>query len=182
MKFLQFTPLMLIALIVNAAQPKMREKAPDFSLSSTDGATVRLSDRIKDGPLVLIALRGFPGYQCPVCNRQVQDFLKSAPAFAELNARVLMVYPGPAADLEKRAKDFMADKKFPPNFELVLDPNYEFTNLYGLRWDAPNETAYPSTFLFDKDGKIVFAKISDSHGGRTSAAEVVELVKKAQRR
>ena len=48
------------------------------------------------------------------------------------------------------------------------------TNLYGLRWDAPHETAYPSTFILDKKGIIVFEKVSHSHGDRLSAQDALE--------
>jgi peroxiredoxin len=51
------------------------------------------------------------------------------------------------------------------------------TNLYGLCWDAPHETVYPSTFILDKNGKILFQKISHSHGDRTSAEEVLGQLK-----
>jgi hypothetical protein len=56
----------------------------------------------------------------------------------------------------------------------VTDPDYTFTNAYNLRWDVPRETAYPSTFVMDKQRKIHFARISKTHGGRTSAAEVLK--------
>jgi peroxiredoxin len=57
---------------------------------------------------------------------------------------------------------------------LVTDPDYTVTNLYGLRWDAPHETAYPSTFVLDKKGMIVFEKISHSHGDRLSAQDALD--------
>ena len=88
----------------------------------------------------------------------------------EAGVRVLLVYPGPGEKLDERAKEFLTDKQLPENFDLVLDPDYAFTNSYGLRWDAPKETAYPSTFLLDQQGKVFFAKVSKSHGGRTNAA------------
>ena len=59
-----------------------------------------------------------------------------------------------------------------------LDPGYEFTTQYGLRWDAPHETAYPSTFLIDRQGMVFFSKIVKEHGGRTSAAEIVQALPK----
>lgn len=46
------------------------------------------------GPVVLVVLRGFPGYQCSFCNCQVEEFTSHASEFA--GASVLMVYPGPA--------------------------------------------------------------------------------------
>jgi peroxiredoxin Q/BCP len=86
---------------------------------------------------------------------------------------VVMVYPGPSDNVQVKAKEFVTGKNLPQHFELLIDPDYVFTNAYNLRWDAPNETAYPSTFVIDRNGLITFAKISKSHGGRTTAAEVL---------
>jgi peroxiredoxin len=72
----------------------------------------------------------------------------------------------------------LADKKLPDHFDLVLDPDYEVTNLYGLRWDAPHETDYPSTFLINRQGTIFFSKIVEEHGARTSAAEILDALPK----
>lgn len=161
-----------------AGQPRVGDKAPDFSLQSLQGKAVRLSQVAAESPVVLVVLRGFPGYQCPICNRQVQEFLRSAKGFADAGAQVVMIYPGPAQDLKSRAEEFTAGKQFPRNFHFLLDPGYQFTNLYSLRWDAPKETAYPSTFLIDRRGVVFFARISDSHGGRTTAVELIDALKK----
>lgn len=157
-----------------AEPPAQGQAAPDFTLPSLRGETVKLSDATRRGPVALIVLRGFPGYQCPICNRQVQDYLHKAQAFADAAIHVLLVYPGPAQELPRRAHEFVADKPLPPHFDLLLDPDYKFTLAYGLRWDAPKETAYPSTFLIDSKGVVFFRKISKSHGSRTTAAEVLE--------
>ena len=90
----------------------------------------------------------------------------------------MLVYPGPPQDLGAKANEFLADKQLPGNFDLLLDPGYEFTNVYGLRWDAAHETAYPSTFLIDRQGVIFFSKIVKEHGGRTTAAEILDALPK----
>jgi O-acetyl-ADP-ribose deacetylase (regulator of RNase III) len=46
----------------------------------------------------------------------------------------------------------------PSNIVLVTDPDYTVTNLYGLRWDAPHETAYPST----SNGSSKVSRISNT--------------------
>jgi hypothetical protein len=56
----------------------------------------------------------------------------------------------------------------------VIDPDYKFTNQYGLCWDAPNETAYPSTFLIDRHDIIFFRKVGQGHGDRTTASDVLK--------
>ena len=158
--------------------PAVGEKAPDFALSTVAGKSIKLSELIAKSPVALIVLRGYPGYQCPYCNLQVQDFLKKAEDFAAAGVQVVLVYPGPPDNLNTRANEFLAEKKLPDHFNLLLDPGYEFTNLYGLRWDAPRETAYPSTFLIDQKGIVFFAKVSKVHGGRTNAAEILDALAK----
>jgi peroxiredoxin len=157
-----------------AEPPRVQDRAPEFSLSAVTGGMVRLSEALSSGPVVLVVLRGYPGYQCPFCNRQVQDYLNRSADFARLGARVLLVYPGPGDMLNQRASEFLAGRMLPANFSLLLDPDYQFTNLYGLRWEAPKETAYPSTFLIDAKGSVFFAKVAKAHGGRTTAAEMLE--------
>ena len=165
--------------------PAVGAKAPDFTLSTPTGKAVTLSTEQKGHDLVLVILRGFPGYQCPYCVKQVHDFVEHASDFKAKNTRVLLVYPGPPAirgilslstkDLDQHAKEFLEKQAdLPSNVVLVTDPDYEVTNLYGLRWDAPHETAYPSTFVLDKQGMVVFEKISHSHGDRTTAQDILD--------
>jgi peroxiredoxin len=165
--------LLVVAMAVAslmAQPPGVGQSAPDFALKNLEGKTVRLSEHTGQGEVVLIVLRGFPGYQCPLCNRQVQEFVSRA---GELKGRkVLLVYPGPP----EKGAEFVADKNLPGNMELLLDTDYAFTNLYQLRWDAPKETAYPSTFVLERGGKIRYAKVSKTHGGRASVSEVVQAL------
>lgn len=158
-----------------AKTPVVGAKAPDFTLSTPSGKAVRMSGMHQGHDLVLVLLRGFPGYQCPYCMRQVHDFIEHASGFATKNTMVLLVYPGPPADLDQHANEFLAKQpELPSNIVLVTDPDYAVTNLYSLRWDAPNETAYPSTFILDKKGTIVFEKISHTHSDRMSAEDALD--------
>jgi len=155
--------------------PAVGAKAPDFMLSTPTGKTVTLSAEQRGHDLVLVILRGFPGYQCPYCVKQVHDFVSHASDFSAKNTRVVLVYPGPPADLDQHAKEFLEKQAdLPSNVVLVTDPDYKVTNLYGLRWDAPHETAYPSTFILDGKGVVVFEKISHSHGDRLSAQDALD--------
>jgi len=169
----QFTP-------AAAENPKVGEKAPDFSLKTLDDQNVRLSELTANGSVVLVVLRCWPGYQCPVCDRQVQDFISARSGFAEAKAQVVFVYPGPVEDLKAHAEEFKKwkGKEWPAEFLYVLDPDYTMVNAYGLRWDAPRETAYPSTFILNSKGIVRFVKISHSHGDRSKAADALAEVKK----
>lgn len=174
------------AVVLAAASPNasaqtplvVGQAAPDFRLPALNGEAVQLSKLTAQGPVVLVVLRGFPGYQCPACNAQTGQLIASAAKFAETKASVVLVYPGPPPGLAQRAKEFASGKTWPENIHLVVDQDYALTNLYGLRWNAPNETAYPSTYIVNKEGKIIFAKTSKSHGGRASAEEVLKALTK----
>lgn len=154
--------------------PAVGSKAPDFSLETLDNKTIKLSELTAEGPVVLLVLRGWPGYQCPICNRQVGQYISKAKDFAAANAKIVMVYPGPADQLKDHAQEFISGKTLPENAFFVTDPDYTFTNAYHLRWEADRETAYPSTFLIVADNEVRFAKISKTHGDRTKPEDVLK--------
>ena len=159
------------------ATPKVGEKARDFSLMATDGGSVRLSEETTQGPVVLVVLRGWPGYQCPFCTRQFGEFVsKASDITAKGAAKVLFVYPGPAEGLKEHAQALTANRELPRSFRILIDPDYTFTNAYGLRWNAPQETAYPSTFVIDASGTVRFAQTSREHGGRVPVADVLKAL------
>ena len=158
--------------------PKVGETAEMFTLQSLDGKEVELKKLLKKGPVVVAVLRGYPGYQCPACTRQVGGYVKLADEFAKAKATVVFVYPGEAKELEKRAQEFLKQTELPAPLTLVLDPDQKFVTATGLRWEAPNETAYPSTFIVAGDGKVTFRKISKTHGDRAEAADVLNALQK----
>lgn len=160
--------------------PVVGSIAPDFTLSTLDDKPVSLSSTLKDGPAVVIVLRGWPGYQCPICTKQVGDLIVRAREFADEHARIILIYPGPAEHLKAHAAEFTADKSLPDNFVFVIDPDYVFTSAWNVRWDANGETAYPSSFVIDRGGIVRFAKVSKSHGGRSSPGELIDALRASQ--
>lgn len=152
------------------------DKAIDFTLKTISGDEVTLTDINNKQPVVLVVLRGWPGYQCPICTRQVGGLVAAADNFSEHGAAVIMVYPGPSEQLQEHATEFAEDLNFPDNFYFLIDPDYSMIKKYGLRWEAAKETAYPSTFVINKEGKITFAKVSTTHGGRASNEEILDAL------
>ena len=171
-----FIALFSSALSVFADPPKAGDLAPDFTLNKLRGEPVRLSDMAQRETVVLVVLRGWPGYQCPICSRQVHEYVSHAAEFAKLHAQVVMVYPGPAEKLHEHAEEFLRDKSWPEAFTFIVDPDYTFTRLFDLRWEAPKETAYPSTFILSRDRRVQFAHVSRQHGDRISAPEALKAL------
>ena len=163
---------------------KVGEQAVDFSLPvvGTDqqegqDQVVKLSAQYADGPVVLVVLRGFPGYQCPACTRQVGTLVNHAETLGEQAKRVILVYPGEPKLLERHAQDFLSWPTLPEPLVMVRDEGMEMVSDWGLRWEAPQETAYPATYVIDKSGKIRWSKISDSHHGRSTPQEILKALK-----
>ena len=172
---------LLLSLVALAAPPGVGDAAADFTLATVDGESTSLAELNEFGPVVLVVLRGFPNYQCPLCSRQVGDFMAKADELATLDAELAFVYPADEQlgreGTRKKAQEFLENAWLPDNVTVLLDPGYSLTERYGLRWAAPNETAYPSTFVIDRGGIVRSATISKTHGGRTAAAAVLEEVK-----
>lgn len=156
--------------------PQVGDAAPDFTLKKLNDEEISLDELLKAGPVVLIVLRGYPGYQCPLCTRQVGELLSKAEAFSGAGASVVLIYPGDSDQLDQFAREFVGDRHLPAHFHFVLDPGYQFTNRYGLRWDALNETVYPASFVIDSQGNVRYAKVSKSHGDRASVDELMNAL------
>ena len=164
-----------------AQGPKEGSKIENFSGITMNGAEFQLYKHVEKGSVVLIMLRGFPGYQCPVCSTQVAGYIAKAEEFEkQKNTPVVFIYPGKMKNLDKKAKEFTAPleekEDLPSNFIFVIDNDYKITNLLGLRWNVTDETAYPAAFVIDHKGYIQYAKVSDDHQGRASAEEILEFL------
>lgn len=156
-----------------AKQPKPGDTAPDFSLSTLDGQTVTLASLREQGPVAVVVLRGWVGYQCPLCTKQVGDLVNNAQKFNDKGAKVALIYPIPADSIAQHAQEFAEGKGLPPHILLLTDPDMKFVDAWGLRWNKEGETAYPSTFVVDREGKIAYAKISSGHGDGAGAEEIL---------
>jgi peroxiredoxin len=180
-----FAATMLLAVslaAVASAEPiAVGSEAPTLALPSIEAnESIDLATVYGEGKTVVVFLRGFPGYQCPACSAQVADYRAKAAEFADAGVSVVLVYPGRAEGLESHAGELVAAAApLPVPLAMALDPDYALTEAYGLRWDAPAETAYPATMVVD-GGKVAWIEVSRSHGGRVKAVKALRMAKKAK--
>ncbi len=179
MLIIQIACVLLASLASAVEPPNKGDLAPDFKLPVVgEDKYVSLQELNQSGPIVLVVLRGFPGYQCPLCTQQVGTLRNRVKALGEVTKHVVLIYPGPADSLEKHAEQFMGSNALPEPLMMVRDPEMKMITSYGLRWVEPNETSYPATFVLDKHGRVAWSKISDSHAGRSNAQEIIDQLRK----
>ncbi len=159
------------------------DKAPDFELPIQGrDEYVTLSQLTAEGPVVVVVLRGYPGYQCPICNRQVGSMINRAAALSRALGpqpnRVVLVYPGEEDGLQRHADAFLGSRRLPAPLVLVRDPGMEMIKSWNLRWNGRRETAYPAAYLIGSGRRVKWAKVSDSHGGRASVEEILQAIRK----
>ena len=167
--------------------PKVGEKAPDFELPVLgEQEYLTLSDLNENGTVVVVVLRGFPGYQCPLCRRQVGAYVNRASAFVKelgnKDVRFVFVYPGADQGLDSKAKQFSAGRTLPLPMAMVTDPGMKMVSEWGLRWDAPRETAYPSAFVIGPGRRVLWSKVSKGHGDRAAAEDLLGAIRAANKK
>lgn len=156
--------------------PAVGGQAPDFTLNTAAGKPVHLEALVERGPAVVVVLRGWSGGQDSFDTQQVADLVRKTAEFRASNSRVVLVYPGEAEGLKAAADAFVAAKDLPANFDLVIDPDFAMTRAYDLRWEGPDETAYPSTFVLGPGRKVAFAKVGRKNSDRAAASQILQVL------
>ncbi|GLB59837.1 thioredoxin-dependent thiol peroxidase [Cytobacillus sp. NCCP-133] len=123
---------------------------PDFELEASNGKKVKLSDyRGKN-----VVLYFYPKDMTPGCTTQACDFRDQHENFAGVNAVILGVSPDPLSRHEK----FIEKHGLP--FLLLADEEHKTAEDYGV-WKLKRNFGKEymgierSTFIIDKDGKLV---------------------------
>ena len=125
------------ALAVDTALPNLRKAAPDFTLSDSKGASIRLSDY--KGKVVLL---DFWATWCHGCNIEIPWYMEFQQKYKDKGLSVI----GVAMDDDgwKSVRPFSDEKKI--NYIIVVG-NEGLAKEYGV-------DNLPVTLLIDRDGKI----------------------------
>jgi peroxiredoxin len=132
--------------------------APDFSLADTNGNKVSLSDF--SGKAMIL---NFFASWCPPCRQEIPDFIELEKAYSDKGFAIV----GVAVEKSGAAKEFV--DKMGINYPVLVDDG-KVSETYGpIR-------SIPTTFIIDKNGKVVKMYI----GSRERAAfeaDIKELLK-----
>ena len=152
------------------ASVKEGMKAPEFTLSSSEGKEVSLKDYKGKNRVVLYF---YPKDDTPGCTVEACEFRDSIKKFVKSDAVVLGVSPD---DLKSHDK-FIDKFKLP--FVLLADTEKEVCNAYGVwvkksMYGREYMGVARSTFLIGKDGKI--EKIYEKVKPEGHAQEVLDFL------
>ena len=123
---------------------KAGDKAPDFTLLSQAGESVRLSDRLGERVVVLYF---YPKDETPGCTREACAFRDSYEVFTDAGAEVI----GVSADSVASHDAFAGHHELP--FTLLSDEDGSVRKLYGV----PSTLGFlpgRATYVIDRDGVV----------------------------
>jgi peroxiredoxin Q/BCP len=129
--------------------------APDFSLCSDAGETVRLSD-LRGRPVVVYF---YPKDDTPGCTRQACGIRDSWAEFGRAGVTVLGISPD-SVESHRKFKD-----KHTLPFPLLADEDHAVAEAYGAwgekkRYGRTSIGLIRSGFVIDRDGNVAAAKVN----------------------
>jgi len=132
--------------------------ATEFTLMSTDGRDIKLSDY--GGQFVLV---NFWATWCPPCVEEMPSLDNLHKHFAGANFKVLGVHAGPAL---VTVKTFL--EKHPVSFDIVIDKKMELSS-----WGV---TGLPTTFLVSPEGEIIYKAVGEREWDSDNMFDFIEAV------
>ncbi|MEN9506116.1 MAG: hypothetical protein RI958_2042 [Actinomycetota bacterium] len=141
------------------------DRAPEFSLPSTGGANVSLSD-FAGRPVVLVF---YPGDDTPVCTKQLNSYNDDLSQFDDLQAQVLGIS---AQSIDSHEK-FSGKHGF--RFPLLADTDKKVAALYGTL--GPIGFPRRSVFIVDAGGTIRYAHRAIAGLTFRPVTELVEVLR-----
>ena len=166
------------------------DRAPDFELPDIDGGTVRLSDALAGGPVVLTFYRGA---WCPYCNSSLQGFQAELADVMSAGGYLIAISPQAEAGSQEMATSNAL------SFPVLSDVGNRVSRDYGLVFRVDDETRaqyqavgidlpavngvdawelpVPATYVIDTDGTIRAAFVEADYTQRADPRDVIEALR-----
>ena len=164
-------------------------KIPAFQLPDHDGKSVSSSDLLARGRLVLFFIRG---RWCPFCVAQTEAMNLVLPEIERAGATLVAISPQTA-----RQSFFMRDQH-KLRFPLLSDAGNNVARQFGLTYRVPQEQQaiyqrafvnlafvngdqswelpIPATYIFDRDGTVVYVSANEDYAERPEPADVLSVL------
>jgi peroxiredoxin len=164
-------------------------KIPAFQLPDHDGKSVSSSDLLARGRLVLFFIRG---RWCPFCVAQTEAMNLVLPEIDRAGATLVAISPQTA-----KQSFFMRDQH-KLRFPLLSDAGNNLARQFGLTYRVPQEQQaiyqrafvnlpfvngdqswelpIPATYIFDRDGTVVYVSANEDYAQRPEPADVLSVL------
>ncbi|MCB9867477.1 MAG: AhpC/TSA family protein [Phycisphaerales bacterium] len=168
---------------------RVGEPAPDFDLPDARGRHVRLSDALRDHPIVLTWYRG--GW-CPYCNIQLRALQERLDEIHALGGELFAITPElPDEALSTAEKNAL-------QFVVLSDLGNKVADAYGLRYELPADIVaalkahvdlaarngdatatlpLAATYVIDQHGVIRYAFVDPDYRKRADPEEVLDALR-----
>lgn len=166
---------------LRAGQP-----APDFTLPDVTGQRLRLTDCLREGPVVLSFYRG--GW-CPYCNLELRALQQTLPALQARGARLIAVTPESPDHTAETVREAGLD------YSVLTDQHDVVAQQYGLVFTLPEslrplyaqwgidlpgrngDDSYslpiPATYVIDRDATVRAAFVDVDYTRRMEPAAIL---------
>jgi peroxiredoxin len=166
---------------------KVGDRAPEFALPDAAGKTIRLSELIARGPVVVTWYRG--GW-CPYCNIALRGFHQSLPEIRAAGASLVAISPEtPDNSLSTAEKNHL-------DFDVLSDRGNKAAHAYGVAYKIPaviagqmkgrlakqngddsGELPLGATYVIDRDGIIRYAFVDADYRKRAEPSDVIAALR-----
>ena len=143
------------------------DRAPDFTLGGSGGATYSLAD-YRGHPVVVVF---YPGDDTPVCTKQLNSYNNELDQFEQVGAQILAISAQDVASHDKFSG------KYGLKFPLLADPDKAVAGLYGTL--GPLGFPRRSVFVIDGEGVIRYAHRAIAGLTFRPVSELIEAVRKS---
>lgn len=167
----------LVAAFDPTAIVRPGDRAPDFTLTDVDGATLDLATLTAGGPLVLVFFRHAA---CPACNLALPYYARTLyPRLRLAGVRLVAVSP----QLPERLRAIRDRHDLP--FTVASDPDSRLARAWNIRFDsdaaettgaANSDFPYPAVVIVDCDRVVRFVDASPDWLVRTEANVILEAL------
>lgn len=192
MKNLIFLLALVVSINAYGQEPKalaVGSKAPEIEAIDNSGSTFSLSEKLKQGPAVVIFYRG---EWCPYCNKHMSQLEESIGEFKDLGVSVVAIAPELPEFVEKSVKKSKA------SFSVISDPNHQVMDAWNVSFRLDDETykrykkwginlerasgnedrilPVPATYIIGTDGTIKHVHFDPNYKERMPVSEMLEIL------
>ena len=169
---------------------KAGDIAPEFDLPELGGGRFRLSEALRDGPVVISFYRGA---WCPYCNLEMQALQQALPEIEGAGGRLIAIAP----ELPEHAGQ--TRDKGNLSFPLLHDWQNAVARSYGLVFTLPEslrsvygnfgidlaesqgnanfELPMPATYIVARDSRVAHAFVDANYTRRMEPMDIVKILK-----